>query len=320
MSAAPEGRSIDGHERPPRGRRVDAGWALRPSRSLRAGGSREACQPLRPLESLRPRGSCGSCGSCGPLRSLGTGRLCAPISPCGPVGPGAPVAPCAPSSPCGPAGPGGPSAPWAPVASVEPVAPCGPSLFQSTYDSSRRQEFGPLTILGEPEALTHASMVFESCVAEATPPKTAAARDADATTVEVAPVLAAEATAVALFLRSDEQPVPASEVVVEGARRRPGLGEDLVDREPVSASFGEHRDRSVEQGSSRGVGLTRACHGSSRQGGRKTEANILHARSSRRCQANRPAFVGGSRPWKRGWSHGNRTDAWCADDEAVHTE
>jgi len=32
---------------------------------------------------------------------------------------------------------------------------------------------------------------------------------------------------------------------------------------------------------------------------------------------NRPGFVGGSRPWKRGWSHGERTDAWCADDEAV---
>lgn len=34
---------------------------------------------------------------------------------------------------------------------------------------------------------------------------------------------------------------------------------------------------------------------------------------------NRPGFVGGSRPWKRGWSHGKRTDTWSAHDEAVHT-
>ena len=34
-------------------------------------------------------------------------------------------------------------------------------------------------------------------------------------------------------------------------------------------------------------------------------------------EVNRPGFVGGSRAWKRGWSHGRRTDAGGADDASV---
>lgn len=32
----------------------------------------------------------------------------------------------------------------------------------------------------------------------------------------------------------------------------------------------------------------------------------------------RPGFVGGSRPWKRGWSHATSAVTWEADDASVH--
>jgi hypothetical protein len=39
--------------------------------------------------------------------------------------------------------------------------------------------------------------------------------------------------------------------------------------------------------------------------------------SQREVFLNRPGKCGGSRPWKRGWSHAERTGAWKADVASV---
>jgi len=44
---------------------------------------------------------------------------------------------------------------------------------------------------------------------------------------------------------------------------------------------------------------------------------LLNAQHLHNVPVNRPGFLGGSRPWKRGWSHGKQERLWAADWASV---